>query len=998
VAASLWEVSNVAKISALDVYTPMKIPILIPFLFLAHSLFSQHLDAVINDSVTVEAVPFRGDIQWQISVNQVSWDDIEDETSATLTQKIEFLPVYFRAKIVEGSCEPFYSEIVSIAERTEKLWSDPATWNGSKPVAGQTVVIPAGTDIVLDENTPALGGLTIEGKLTFAAEDLSLTAKYILVHGTLEIGTESNPFTHNAVITLNDDNTTTNIMGMGTRGVIVMGGTLELHGNPPPVVWTKINKHAMAGATTMELQSDVSWNAGDEIVVAPTDYYLAGNSASVTQRLTLTNAIGNVLTLNNGLNAFRWGLLQYATTSGLSLTPSDLIISPAPDTPEKKTPTVLDERAEVGHLTRNIVIQAPNDGLWTSQGFGVHIMIGPSSTAHVEGVEIRRGGQRGRLARYPFHWHQLSYSGTQTLPDASGQYFRKSTINTSANRGVVLHGINGVLIKDNVIYDVRGHAVFTEDAVERRNVIDGNLVLYVRNSTQPLKIHEGGGGSDRGSAGFWISNPDNTIINNVAADCRSNGFWLPFPAQPWGLNSSVLDARDGLLLNPSRQLFGVFDNNTAHSNGAEGILLDDVEISNEGDVFPLQYYSTTNGRNPVWPLTTLRRFKLTNYRVWKNNDNGIWDRSTWVDNYGVVSADNCGRFFAGAGADGVIEHSLVVGTSLNHLMNGTGRPSGADYVAGRSSSDPAAFATYHSTFDIKNNIVINFPPVQNMRTGVFATDDYYERPVDKGQVRNINNLIQNSHPGVKLYPPTGYTWFALAGALWDPQGIWGPAGNYVVYNTPFYTHSNTVTQIAPSADISGGVGVGGPFYGVKEFVLHGVGDEPPKNQPYYALMGLHVRRLDQAMDEVGTWTIPPPPPGPGQLLPNKRHFAARPDAIYELTFPQEPAHPTDFQMNVDNMLTTDDQLLIGIQYDGAITATVRMFVYNGRVENYQKLGSLAEVRASAGATFWQDNTNHRVWVKMRGGYWQFWTTDTNEAAPSSDDLLYETTTLQIRPQ
>lgn len=961
------------------------------------SLFAQQeINVAINDMVTIDAGPFRGNIQWEISIDQVNWNEIPDATSGTLTHEILSLPVHFRARIDEANCQPHYSNVLTATTLIGKLWSDPATWNGSKPVAGQQVTIPAGVQIVLDENPPALGGLTIDGALSFARKDLALTAKYIMVNGKLEIGTEANPFTHQAVITLNDGNASENVMGMGTRGIMVMGGTLELHGNPPPVVWTKINQHANAGATSLELIADVSWKTGEEIVVAPTDYYLAGNFASVTQRVSLTQVNGKQLTLSTGLNAFRWGLLQYATTSGMSLTPSNLIVPPTPDTGDKRTPTTLDQRAEVGHLTRNIVIQAPDDALWTTQGFGVHIMIGPSSIAHVEGVEIRRGGQRGKTARYPIHWHQLSYSGTQTLSDATGQYFRTSSINSSANRGVVIHGTNGILVKDNVIFDIRGHAIFTEDAVERRNIFDGNLVLYVRNSSQPLKVHEGGG-SDRGAAGFWISNPDNSVINNTAADCRSNGFWLPFPAQPWGMNGSVLDTRDGLLLNPSRLLFGVFDNNTAHSNGAEGILLDDVEINNEGNVFPLQYYSTTNGRSPSWPNSTLRRFKLTNYKVWKNNDNGIWDRGTFVDNYNVVSADNSGRFFAGAGDDGVIEHSLVIGTSLNHMMNGTGRPSTADYSAGRSSSDPSAFATYHSTFDIRNNIVMNFPAAQNKRSGVFATDDYYERPVDKGQSRNTNNLLQNSHSGVKVYPPAEYPWFALAGALWDPHGTWGPAGNYIVYNTPFYTHGKTVTEIAPSADVSGGVSVPGPFYGFSEFVLHGVGDEPPKNQPYFALMGIHARKLDQSLTEVGTWSLPPAP-GPGSLLAPKRHFAASNDAIYELTFPQETNHPTDFQMTVENMLTTDDQLLISVQYDGSRTASVRMFVYNGRVENYQKLNSLDQVRASAGAAFWQDTTNNRVWIKIRGGYWQFWTTNTNEAVPSNDNLLYETTTLQIRPQ
>ena len=45
------------------------------------------------------------------------------------------------------------------------LWSDPATWGGRKPVAGAAVLVPSNMKIVLDENTPALGDLTIEGEL-----------------------------------------------------------------------------------------------------------------------------------------------------------------------------------------------------------------------------------------------------------------------------------------------------------------------------------------------------------------------------------------------------------------------------------------------------------------------------------------------------------------------------------------------------------------------------------------------------------------------------------------------------------------------------------------------------------------------------------------------------------------------------------------------------------------------------------------------------------------
>src|ERR1700676_3603699 len=71
-------------------------------------------------------------------------------------------------------------------------WSDPATRPNRKvPVAGDKVTIDAGKEVVLDVNTPALNGVTVNGKLSFAnTADVELTTEWIMLHGELEIGTE----------------------------------------------------------------------------------------------------------------------------------------------------------------------------------------------------------------------------------------------------------------------------------------------------------------------------------------------------------------------------------------------------------------------------------------------------------------------------------------------------------------------------------------------------------------------------------------------------------------------------------------------------------------------------------------------------------------------------------------------------------------------------------------------------------------------------------------
>src|SRR5688572_12502521 len=99
------------------------------------------------------------------------------------------------------------SAVVEAAQAKATRWSDRASWPDRKvPVAGAKVEIPSGKEVILDVSPPALGGVTINGKLSFANNaDLELTTEWIMVHGELEIGTEAKPHTRKATITLADN-------------------------------------------------------------------------------------------------------------------------------------------------------------------------------------------------------------------------------------------------------------------------------------------------------------------------------------------------------------------------------------------------------------------------------------------------------------------------------------------------------------------------------------------------------------------------------------------------------------------------------------------------------------------------------------------------------------------------------------------------------------------------------------------------------------------------
>ena len=90
------------------------------------------------------------------------------------------------------------SSVLAVAQAADAKatkWSDPATWPNKKvPAAGDKVEIASGRNVILDVSPPALGGLTINGKLSFAnTADLELSTEWVMIHGELAIGTLADP-------------------------------------------------------------------------------------------------------------------------------------------------------------------------------------------------------------------------------------------------------------------------------------------------------------------------------------------------------------------------------------------------------------------------------------------------------------------------------------------------------------------------------------------------------------------------------------------------------------------------------------------------------------------------------------------------------------------------------------------------------------------------------------------------------------------------------------
>jgi len=513
-------------------------------------------------------------------------------------------------------------------------WSVPESWNSGVPLQGEIATIPVGRTIFLDIDPPELGGLVIEGELVFDDKDLNLVSRWILIDGgSLILGSSADYHLSQATITLTgvdedvEDDRVPGHMGSKFLGVI-NGGRLELHGERAEALnWTQLSEHAFAGSSQLEVDRLVDWKAGDRLVIAP-----SGFDPNEAEEVTVTSVSDGVTQFEPPLVFDHWGKLQ--TIGG----------------------HVIDERAEVACLSRNIVIQG--DEASVELEFGGHLMFGPESTIHIEGVEFYRMGQKGHAARYPIHWHLAG--------DRRGDYARGNSIHHSYHRGIVVHGASNVLVEGNVCYDVWSHTfVPSEDGSERGNHFINNLgVLTQRLALADYTFPESAAGASFQSEGrpgiFWMRNPDHVLIGNHAAGVVNGmGFFYDGP----GLSS---------------EWTGMFRDNVAHSClGPAGSAAD-------------RYPGITVGyglfmEDQIAP----EQISFQNFTAYKNTLSGIWLESPGQLAQNAILADN------GTGAilfQATLEDSVIVGQSGNTIGElpqiGTSQSGGVHIVSGPSLKAP----------------------------------------------------------------------------------------------------------------------------------------------------------------------------------------------------------------------------------------------------------------------------------------------------------------------
>src|SRR5687768_10946464 len=659
-------------------------------------------------------------------------------------------------------------------------WSDPATWPNNKvPAAGDKVEIASGKEVILDVSPPALNGVTINGKLTFADKsDLALTTEWIMLHGELQIGTEAKPHARKATITFTDNVKGENIMaGMGDRGIMISGGTLNLHGDRTHT-WSKLSATGNAAATSLQVLDAKGWKVGDEIVLASTDF-----DPRQAERRTIAAIKGNNITLDKKLDYMHFGKITFG----------------------------VDERGEVGLLTRNIKIQASADAEQTY--LGGHIMAMPSSKMYVSGVELNRMGQHLTLARYPIHWHLVG--------EGKGQYIKNASIHDTYSRCVTVHGTNNLRIEKNVTYNTVGHCFFLEDGIEHGNEFVGNLAIQTKCHTSkpcvPTNLAASGERrmgtngqqskdvllpSDNTAASFWITNPDNTYRDNVAAGSDSNGFWMSLPEHPNGkFEGTEIAAKTW----PRRTPFREFKGNVAHSN-YDAFMFDRNIAAN--NTFGVTGSSHTGLENPADPNSRALESVFENLTAYKNRNGAIWGRGEMHVFRNVKLADNAIGFTHASGAFGryaftsQVVDSLFVGETEN-----IGNPrTDAEKAYGRSLPKPQmpdfpirGYEYYDYSQDVENVTFRNYQDNATRKTGAISYLMYTSAGVSTENAIERAKFI-DAKP--VYFPPMERKWGNdnLNGVAWKASAIHDKDGSVGgIPNSYILIHDGVWDSIATDA-------------------------------------------------------------------------------------------------------------------------------------------------------------------------------------------------------
>jgi cell migration-inducing and hyaluronan-binding protein len=291
---------------------------------------------------------------------------------------------------------------------------------------------------------------------------------------------------------------------------------------------------------------------------------------------------------------------------------------------------------------------------------------------------------------------------------------------------------------------------------------------------------------------FWITNPDNTYRDNVAAGSDATGFWFAFPEHPTGKFEGTEISKATW---PRRTKFREFKGNVAHSNFDS--FMGDRAPRADGKFAVGGYVSLVN---PADANSAQAESVIEDFTSYKNRNSGIWARGELRLYKNLKMADNGIGFTQASGNLGQSAYtSRVVDSRFVGESENIGNPSTpAEKAYGRSLPQPAvadfpirAYEFYDYHHELDNNTFVNYQDNATRKTGAIS----YLLFTSFGM--SSNNTVQRSkfiNAKPVYFPPIDNRWSN------------DDYGNTVYKTSVFHDKDGTITGV-PNSFIVNATGI-----------------------------------------------------------------------------------------------------------------------------------------------------------------------------------------------
>jgi hypothetical protein len=358
-------------------------------------------------------------------------------------------------------------------------------------------------------------------RLSFSrTENTSLRAVtlQVLEGGTLDLGTQVSPISHvRAEIVFRDVPLDLAIDPAQYGNGLLVFGNVTMHGRELSQTFAESSSEILKGQSTLAVKGGVEgWAAGDKLLIPDTRQFKYDQSVTWLnnyETIELARATPNLLTLSRATASDHLGARN---------TSRELVFSP-----------------HIANLTRTVVLRSENPN-----GVKGHMMFLDHANVDIRFVEMRDLGRttiseldstefdafgnpvrigRNQVGRYPLHIHHLS--GPEVPPANGMQYTVLGNSIYSTTRvpkwGIAIHNSHYGLISHNVLYNLNGAGIATEDGSESFNVISNNFISRIGGTGDRGKFTDG-----REGAGIWLRRPNNYVNNNVVTGAVKAAYFI----------------------------------------------------------------------------------------------------------------------------------------------------------------------------------------------------------------------------------------------------------------------------------------------------------------------------------------------------------------------------------------------------------------------------------------------------------------------------------------